>query len=443
MASRCPDAHGAAVLALATIDALDGPDALPALVSASMDKTVATWTLLDEPSPSSSSFARQAQFGADDAPWWCLDASDDDYLYAGTHARAVVARLTSDPDLPPLPGAVANHTGWVRALASVAKTQEEVDAAGERFGARWRFSAACNVVRVWQDAFDGSDEDGDEGESEETFDNDASDASESSSEPPALADVGSAKLFSGDILALAAAEIDDTAASSGVSRRAIFAGVADGTVREWTVEPSARDRFNAPRLTLRDPPNDAPPVMEGRVACLHATTKASRGARAAPRSDEKNTAVSSSSFALVAGCLGGSLRAWTDPESVSNAASASARVDGAHPGGVRALCDGPGGTVCSAGEDGAVRVWRIEEGARGDDDSGGETREKHVVRPPGGVGESAPPRGVPALAEVASVSACRGVAARSMCAVRRGGEVVGVVVGDAVGGLAFVEFGFF
>ena len=41
------------------------------------------------------------------------------------------------------------------------------------------------------------------------------------------------------------------------------------------------------------------------------------------------------------------------------------------------------------------------------------------------------------------MSACRGVAARSMCAVRRGGEVVGVVVGDAVGGLAFVEFGFF
>jgi len=90
-----------------------------------------------------------------------------------------------------------------------------------------------------------------------------------------------------------------------------------------------------------------------------------------------------------------------------------------------------------------VRVWRIEEGARGDDDSGGETRKKNVVPPPGGVGESAPPRGAPALAEVASVSACRGVAARSMCAVRRGGEVVGVVVGDAVGGLAFVEFGFF
>ena len=67
------------------------PGKYPALVSASMDKTVATWTLLDEPSPSSSSFARQAQFGADDAPWWCLDASDDDYLYAGTHARAVVA----------------------------------------------------------------------------------------------------------------------------------------------------------------------------------------------------------------------------------------------------------------------------------------------------------------------------------------------------------------
>ena len=143
-------------------------------------------------------------------------------------------------------------------------------------------------MRVWQDAFDGSDEDGDEGEREAPFDDDASDASESSSEPPALADVGSAKLFSGDILALAAAEID-TAASSGVSRGAIFAGVADGTVREWTVEPSARDRFNAPRLTLRDPPNDAPPVMEGRVACLHAMTKASRGARARRRARMKKT----------------------------------------------------------------------------------------------------------------------------------------------------------
>ena len=92
--ARLPDAHSGAVLALAAVDPIH-PDALPTLVSSSMDATVATWHLEpddddvhedDDDLPSSHAINRDVQFGPDDAPWWCLDV-DEEYLYAGTHAR--------------------------------------------------------------------------------------------------------------------------------------------------------------------------------------------------------------------------------------------------------------------------------------------------------------------------------------------------------------------
>ena len=58
-----------------------------------------------------------------DAPWWAMQADTaTSWLYAGTHARTVVARDLGT--MAPLTGLIGNHTGWVRALAAVEKTAE-------------------------------------------------------------------------------------------------------------------------------------------------------------------------------------------------------------------------------------------------------------------------------------------------------------------------------
>ena len=411
--ARRPDAHSGAVLALAAVDPIH-PDALPTLVSSSMDRTVATWHLEPDEddvheeahdddgesldgSLARVRFRRDVQFGPDDAPWWCLDV-DEDYLYAGTHARTVVARVAADPDLPPLPGAVEDHTGWVRALASAPKTSREI-AADPDAGDRWRFSAACNVIRVWHDVFrdeedesSPSDEDEDEGE-------DATD-SDAGSETSALEDVGSASIFTGDVLSLAS------------SRGRLFAGVADGTVRGWTLE-------NITKISLSDTVDDrrptggatrtptlaamaASPAMDGRVSALHAT----RDGRW-----------------VVAGDASGALAVFPASD-LSDNSEVSTRVRDAHRGRVRALCEGPGGTVCSAGEDGVLRAWRVgvDVGAETTSDKK-EMSDKKAKRSP----------------RVTLASETRvGVDARAVREVRRRGEVEGVVVGDAEGGLWLV-----
>ena len=421
--ARRPDAHSGAVLALAAVDPIH-PDALPTLVSSSMDRTVATWHLEpddddvheEEEEDDGESldgsldrvrFRRDVQFGPDDAPWWCLDV-DEDYLYAGTHARTVVARVAADPDLPPLPGAVENHTGWVRALASAPKTSREI-AADPDAGDRWRFSAACNVIRVWHDVFrDEEDEsspsdvdvDVDVDEDATASESESDSESGSGSETSALEDVGSASIFTGDVLSLAS------------SRGRLFAGVADGTVRGWTLE-------NIPEISLSDTVDDrrptcratrtptlaamaASPTMDGRVSALHAT----RDGRW-----------------VVAGDASGALAVFPASD-LSDNSEVSTRIRAAHRGRVRALCEGPGGTVCSAGEDGVLRAWRVgvTVGAETTSDEK-EMSDKKEKKPP----------------RVTLASETRvGVDARTVREVRRRGEVEGVVVGDAEGGLWLV-----
>ena len=210
--ARVPGAHAGAVLALAALDDPDPDARFPWFVSTSVDGTVSTWHV-EERGAGGIELVRDASFGDDDAPWWCL-AVDDEWLFAGTHGRKVKVRLAVDADLETLPGAIANHTGWVRALAFVRKTPRELERARAvrprkgkaslrnlrkasasaaandappppTTGDTWRFSAACNVVRVWQDSF-AFDED------DEVYENGG-----------AVADVGSARIFTGDILCLA------------------------------------------------------------------------------------------------------------------------------------------------------------------------------------------------------------------------------------------------
>jgi hypothetical protein len=243
--ARVPDAHAGAVLALAAVDDPDPDARFPWFVSTSVDGTVSTWHV-EERAGGELELVRDASFGDDDAPWWCL-AVDEEWLFAGTHGRKVKVRLAVDADLEKLPGAIANHTGWVRALASVRKTPNELERARRSprlpatatgpedaffearndsnispptFGNAWRFSAACNVVRVWQDsfAFDEDDEMGDVGD----------DALSS-----AVVDAGETKIFTGDVLCLAG--FQTATRSPNGSSRFLIAGVADGTVRGWRV----------------------------------------------------------------------------------------------------------------------------------------------------------------------------------------------------------------
>ena len=125
--ARVPGAHAGAVLAVAALDDPDPDARFPWFVSTSVDGTVSTWHV-EERGAGGIELVRDASFGDDDAPWWCL-AVDDEWLFAGTHGRKVKVRLAVDADLESLPGAIANHTGWVRALASVRKTPRELERA--------------------------------------------------------------------------------------------------------------------------------------------------------------------------------------------------------------------------------------------------------------------------------------------------------------------------
>lgn len=370
--ARVPGAHAGAVLALAALDDPDPDARFPWFVSTSVDGTVSTWHV-EERGAGGIELVRDASFGDDDAPWWCL-AVDDEWLFAGTHGRKVKVRLAVDADLETLPGAIANHTGWVRALAFVRKTPRELERAVRNAvrvrkaslrnlrkagasaaandappppttGDTWRFSAACNVVRVWQDSF-AFDED------DEVYENGG-----------AVADVGSARIFTGDILCLAGVR----ASRSG--DRFLIAGVADGTVRGWRVCEGPNGTCDAPVML---------PIVANGIAeeeslvTRHETNPKSaafadlRGGRVAalfPLSDAFPDDDVLSRF-VVAGCRDGTL-GCVDAETLSVspriAAHERRREDAfqtRRTKGVACVCAGPKNTVASGGDDGIVRLWR-------------------------------------------------------------------------------------
>ena len=348
------DAHAGAVLALATIppDAATGRPLL--VVSTSMDGTAATWTL----DPSSGAMAPRERLAPADgsAPWWCVVPSGDgDAVYVGTHARdarAVDARRIVDHEHHPSDASrrksrVSNHTGWVRAVAVLPRDDDEEDEDDEeddRYDDRYGFSAACNVVRAWRDVGDGN-----------------------------LSDVqsGDVQIFTGDILALAA--------TSG----RLFCGVADGTVRGWSVRicgggrgiesqrgPGREGAAGGPvaMSPLRRPDDQSPEQTElnpahtrdhpGRVAALVAVGRTPR--------DERF---------VVSGCHGGMLRSW----STSDLAPRGSVQDAHGANGVKVRClfacsigfrSGDGGSVgdggvggvdfYSGGDDGWVRAWSVD-----------------------------------------------------------------------------------
>lgn len=344
------DAHAGAVLALATIppDAATGRPLL--VVSTSMDGTAATWTL----DPSSGAMAPRERLAPADgsAPWWCVvSAGDGDAVYVGTHARDARAvdarRIVAEhhpSDASRRKSRVSNHTGWVRAVAVLPRDDDDRYDDEEDVGPLWGFSAACNVVRAWRDIGDGN-----------------------------LSDVpsGDVQIFTGDILALAT--------TSG----RLFCGVADGTVRGWSVRicgggrgiesQRGREREGAAggpvaMSPLRRPDDQSPEQTElhpahprdhpGRVAALVAVGRTPR--------DERF---------VVSGCHGGMLRSW----STSDLAPRGSVQDAHGPNGAKVRClfacsigfrSGDGGSVgdggvggvdfYSGGDDGWVRAWSVD-----------------------------------------------------------------------------------
>lgn len=432
--ARVPGAHAGAVLALAALDDPDPDARFPWFVSTSVDGTVSTWHV-EERGAGGIELVRDASFGDDDAPWWCL-AVDDEWLFAGTHGRKVKVRLAVDADLETLPGAIANHTGWVRALAFVRKTPRELERARAvrprkgkaslrnlrkagasapandappppTTGDTWRFSAACNVVRVWQDSF-AFDED------DEVYENGG-----------AVADVGSARIFTGDILCLAGVR----ASRSG--DRFLIAGVADGTVRGWRVCEGPNGTCDAPVML---------PIVANGIAeeeslvTRHETNPKSaafadlRGGRVAalfPLSDAFPDDDVLSRF-VVAGCRDGTL-GCVDAETLSVspriAAHERRREDETKTKGVACVCAGPKNTVASGGDDGIVRLWRPRVRCST------HTHTCVVLEP---AGDTVCP-------DVLTTDfKQRSHGTRCLCAVRdkRSGECFGALAGDEAGGLA-------
>jgi WD40 repeat protein len=115
------------------------------VITTSLDKTVALWTAEGGCELSvNSGYAEAQKFAVPGGPAFCtlLDRRSEDGLndqvYLGTHGKSVMAWVP--PAAAPEPGvALADHCGWVRALA--------VSSAG-----RWLFSAACKEIRQWDNA---------------------------------------------------------------------------------------------------------------------------------------------------------------------------------------------------------------------------------------------------------------------------------------------------
>lgn len=389
------DAHAGAVLALATIppDAATGRPLL--VVSTSMDGTVATWTL----DPSSGAMAPREKLAPADgsAPWWCVvPAGDGDAVYVGTHARdarAVDARRIAaehehrreDADR----SRVSNHTGWVRAVAVLPgfgfsdDDEKDVgkdvgDDVGEDVGGGWGFSAACNVVRAWRvDEVETGRE-----EASGTC-SDTSDARPTSVRH--LSDAGVAREFTGDILALAS------------TPGRLFCGVADGTVRGWSVRVGGGTVASAGR---EGPVNAGPVAMSPLRRPDDAANDASGGERRTelprrgrdhpgrvaalvavgappPRRGSASASASARRWFVVSGCHGGTLRSWA----ASDLAPLGVAHDAHGPWGAKVRCavaasgfrsegwkggggggDGGGGGVdfYSGGDDGWVRAWAVD-----------------------------------------------------------------------------------
>ena len=448
--ARVSDAHAGAVLALAAVDDPDPDARFPWFVSTSVDGTVSTWHV-EERGGDGIELVRDASFGDDDAPWWCL-AVDDQWLFAGTHGRKVKVRLPVDAHLEKLPGAIANHTGWVRALASVRKTPGELersrapdstDASATTpttedapppptTGDAWRFSAACNVVRVWQDSLAFDEDDDADGETDDENDG-------------AVADVCSARIFAGDILCLAGVQTPSrTEHPHGRGDRFLVAGVADGTVRSWRVcEARGAEKRDAPvMLPVRERESDAGGSAEkvanlrgGRVAALFPLAEAFPGDGALARF-------------VVAGCRDGTL-GCVDAETLSVSPRIAAHerrredTETRRTEGVACVCAGPANTVASGGDDGIVRLWRprVCRGREGDEPNTFSTR---VVLEPSG-GDTICPD---ALTDTKIETRSRGDRAapshgtRCLCAVRdkRSGECFGALAGDEAGGLALYTY---
>lgn len=180
------------------------------VITASLDKSLAYWKLSTQPDSLAENQGLEVQkVQLPGSPVFSLakvDSSNDSgsksaqqplAVYCGTAAKEVVAWTVGASQIQDKVR-LGGHTGWVRSLAT---------------SGRWLFSCGCNYLRQWDTAW------------------------------PVPKELKSTKLFTGDILAIAA----------GGGK--VYTCGADGSIRSWVVtkqgsliESSAREKGHAERI---------------------------------------------------------------------------------------------------------------------------------------------------------------------------------------------------
>eukprot|EP00198_Chlamydomonas_reinhardtii_P010251 XP_001699588.1 predicted protein [Chlamydomonas reinhardtii] len=278
--TRLSKAHSSAVsAALVVQDTLDEK----LVVTASLDKGVAAWrfytagsvdgaqgsvdesievTRLKVPGAPVFSLAKIPDVKPDGTVAKRVPTGKPSGIYLGTAAKEVLTWMLGSKDVTDKI-VLSGHTGWVRSLAVTGK---------------WLFSCGCNFLRLWDTTF----------------------------RTPKESD--SVRLFTGDILAIAA------------SQGQVFTAGADGSLRSWTISRSGE--------------LEAGPAVEkaheGRVvACLVSEGR-----------------VYTTSY-------DGSIKAWS-----ASGLQLLAEVRGAHGGEkVLAAALGVNGVLFTGGDDKMVRAW--------------------------------------------------------------------------------------
>lgn len=298
-------AHSTSVLALAAhADARHGL----LIASSGADGSLAVWRCSSPGGP----LQLHARCRLEGAPLFSL-LSDAGWLLAGTAAKDVVrvrwSELASADAAPPcVERACSGHTGWVRALST---------------DGRCVFSVGCNFVRCW--------------------------------EAETLAPLGQARLFSGDVSALAC--------FGGVA----YSGGADGSLRAYAVDAAERPavRLKQTVATAHSDRLEALVVCSSRlVSCGRdgalrvwqpGTLALAHEVLSAHGAGSRVQCLAADNGVLLSGGGDGCLRRWRCAPDMGALEAAGV---GAAASGVRALLSLAGACV-SGHQDGTLRVWRL------------------------------------------------------------------------------------
>jgi len=247
---------------------------LKTVISSSLDKTLATWTLegCDLDGPSLVSHKLEIEGG----PVFSLinEAKRKDtkktapMVYCGLATKDIAGWEIGRPELDQKVR-MNGHTGWVRSLATSTS-------------GKYLFSCGCNYLRQWDVTY------------------------------PIPKEVGEAKLFTGDILAIA------------TGQDKVFTCGADGSLRSWTISKTGE-------------------LVEGAVR-----EKAHEG---------RATALAVHGSMVYTAGYDGNIKAWDAYGNLKLILKAGAAHGGER---IHCMAVGPDGVLYTGGDDHLVRRWNLQ-----------------------------------------------------------------------------------